>query len=149
MDFQKLADSFFSPTCIVSVEKTAQGGYGAIRLVAVNRKHLRMIDMRLKSEQCDAADDASPVFVPNSLYTKYFPHNDSFEDVCFRAAVKHADVHTYAHLSNVEMWFDIYAMPLDYEDGNLCYCTYTAFVRCCIRPAYRRTSWKSKSPNQS
>jgi len=46
--------------------------------------------------------------------------------VCFRAAVKRTPVHTYAHLDNVDIWFDIYAAPLNYEDGDRSYCAYTA-----------------------
>ena len=126
MDFQKLADSFFSPTCIVSVEKTDACGYGAIRLVTANRKYLDIIEMRLKSDRYQVAADTSAGFVPNSLYTDYFPQNRSFEDVCFRAAVGKTDVHTYAHLSNVDMWFDIYGIPLNLDEGNLCYCIYSA-----------------------
>ena len=126
MDFQILADSFFSPTCIVSVEKNGSGGYGAIRLVSVNQKYLEMINMRLKDESLYVSPEARSCFVPNSLYTAYFPKNRSFEDVCYRAAVEKTEIHTYAHLSNVDMWFNIYSMPLDYEDEQACYCTYTA-----------------------
>ena len=38
MDLQKLADSFHAPTCIISVEKKEDGGYGEIRLVAGNEE---------------------------------------------------------------------------------------------------------------
>ena len=126
MDFQKFVESFFSPTCIVTVEKRPNGGYGAIRIAAGNRKYLEMIDMRLKSDNFYVSENAGSSFVPNSLYTEYFPQNRSFEDVCYRSAVEKAEIHTYAHLSNVDIWLDIYAMPLDYTDGNTCYCTYTA-----------------------
>ena len=114
MDFQILADSFFSPACIVSVEKTKEGGYGDIRLVAANGKYTDMIDQRGAS------------FVPRSLYTDYFPQNQSFEDVCVDAAIKKKEIHTYAHINNVDLWFDIYAMPVGYEEGDICYCVYVA-----------------------
>ena len=127
MDIQRIADTFFSPTCIVSVEKTADGGYGDIRLAACNRKYLDMIEMRIQHGSTDISPDESASFVPGSLYSKYFPKNRSFEDVCFRAAVKKISIHTYAHLENVDIWFDIYAMPLDIaENDNVCYCTYSA-----------------------
>ena len=122
MDFQKIVDALYSPTCIVSVEKTEDGGYGAIRFVAANRKYAEMMEMRVQTE----ADTPGEVFVPGALYTDYFPHNRSFESICYRAAVQKTEVHTYAHLYSVDMWFDIFAMPLDYEDGNRYYCTYAA-----------------------
>ena len=126
MDFQKFVDCFFTPTCVISVEKTEAGGYGEIRIVAGNRKYLDMINMRLNCKEFYAAPDAGSTFVENSLYTQYFPQNRNFEEVCFRAAVQRAEVHTYAHLNNLDLWLDIYAMPIDYEDGNTCYCTYSS-----------------------
>ena len=78
MDFQKFADSFFSPTCIVSVEKKAERGYGDIRFVAGNEKYIEMIEMRLENDDFHAAPDAGKKFVPNTLYYKYFPKNRSF-----------------------------------------------------------------------
>ena len=121
MDFQKFVDSLFSPVCVVSVEKKKDGGYGEIRLVAGNRKYTDMIDTRT-----DPDTGANYTFVPGSLYTDYFPQSISFEDVCYRAAVLKTEIHTYAHINNVDVWFDIYAMPLDQEDGDICYCSYTA-----------------------
>ena len=114
MDFQSFVDSFFSPTCITSVEKTADGGYGEIRIVAANAKYIDMVDRR------------GVKFVPGRLYTDFFPQNQSFEDVCYSAAIEKKDVHTYAHISNVDVWFDIYGMPIDYNEGNICYCAYTS-----------------------
>ena len=116
MDFQIIVDSFFSPTCIVSVEKT-ETGYGDIRIVAVNKKYLYMIDQRRGYEAA---------FTPGALYTEYFPENRSFEDMCYRAAVLRKDCHTYAHLEKGNLWFDIYSMPLDHQDGNIFYCSYVA-----------------------
>ena len=129
MDLQNLADTFFSPTCIVSVELTPDGGYGAIRLAACNAKYVEMIDMRIEDAIRANTPGAPAAFVPGSLYTDYFPHNRSFEDICFRAAVQKTPFHTYAHLDSVDIWFDIYAMPLDLQDGGLSYCVYTATPR--------------------
>lgn len=125
MDIQKFADTFFSPTCIVSVQKTADHGYGDIRLAAGNEKYIEMIEMRLNDSEFYVSEDAGASFVPNSLYYKYFPKNRSFEDVCFRAAVQKKTIHTYGHMDNVDIWFDIYAIPLDYEKDDICYCAYT------------------------
>ena len=46
MDFQKFADSVFSPTCVLSVQKTETGGYGDIRIVteAFTVKNAKLLD---------------------------------------------------------------------------------------------------------
>ena len=116
MDFKSFADSFFSPTCITSVKKSADGGCGEIRIVAANGKYTEIINSRV----------APATYVPGSLYTEYFPQNQNFEDACFKAAVRKKEVHTYAHINKNDVWFDIYAMPIDYEDGDTFYCTYSA-----------------------
>ena len=126
MDFQKLVDEFYSPTCIVSVERLEDGKYGEIRLVAGNEKYVEMINKRIREEPDRVSVDRDSVFKPGSLYTDYLPHIKSFETICYRAAVLKNEVHTYAHLNTVDLWFDIYALPLELEEGNICYCTYTS-----------------------
>lgn len=114
MDFQGLVDAFYAPACVVSVLRTAGGGHDDIRFVAMNKKYSDMVDQR------------GHQFEPGALYTDYFPLNQSFEDVCIDAAVRKKEVHTYAHVSNVDIWFDICGIPIDHEDGDTCYCIYTA-----------------------
>ena len=127
MDFQSFTDSLFSPSCVVSVEKTKDGEYGDIRIVAGNKKYTDMIDMRAGN---DVPKDMMPkqsAFIPNSLYTDYYPQNRYFEDICYRAAVKKQEVHTYAHLSNIDIWFNIFALPMEGDgEDNIFYCSYTA-----------------------
>lgn len=126
MDYQRFVDSLFSPTCVVSVEKTESGGCGDIRIVAANKKYTDMVDMRVNPEATGDYDDNTTAFVPGSLYTDYFPKNRSFEDVCYKAAVLKKENHTYAHLDRMGLWFDIYAMPLNNDDSNIYYCSYMA-----------------------
>ena len=128
MDFQNVVNAFYSPTCVVSVKRLEDGGFGEIRLVTGNKKYVEMIEQRIKEEPERVHVEKGSSFVPGSLYTDYFPHNRSFEYVCFRAAVEKAEVHTYAHLNTNDIWFDIYAIPLDHNDGNTFFCTYTATV---------------------
>ena len=125
MDRQKFVDAFYFPTALISVEKLPDGGYGDIRLVACNKKYLDIIDYRI-SKRTGEHSDKDDVFVPGSLYYKYFPVNRNFEDVCYRSAVLKEEVRTYVHLSNHDMWFDIFAAPLDYQEGDTYYCAYTA-----------------------
>ena len=126
MDFQQTVDMFYSATCIVSVEKTEDGGYGEIRIVTGNQKYIDMVNQRIKDDPDKVMVEKDSTFVPNALYTDYFPHNRSFENICYKAAVQKNEMHTYAHIQTNDIWFDLYAMPLNYEDGNICYCTYTA-----------------------
>ncbi len=117
MDFQGIVDSLYSPASIVAVEKKQDGGYGSIRIAAGNKKYGELFNIRKKV-------DEYTVFVPGSEYTDYFQENINFEDVCYRSAILKEEVHTYAHIHNVEIWFDIYVMPLEYEDDENAYCLY-------------------------
>ena len=126
MEFQKLVDSFYAPTCIMSVEKTEDGRYGEIRMVAGNKKYTDMIDIRMKQEAGVEEFENGTAFVPGTIYSEYFPENRSFENVCFRAAAQKTEIHTYAYLNQADIWFDIYVIPIDYEEGNICYCAYMA-----------------------
>ena len=73
MEFQKLVDSFYAPTCIMSVEKTEDGRYGEIRMVAGNKKYTDMIDIRMKQEAGVEEFENGTAFVPGTIYSEYFP----------------------------------------------------------------------------
>ena len=131
MTFQELVDSFSAPTCVLSVRRTAYGGYDEIRIVAGNAKYLEPIEHPVFPEMPDMPGipeifRASRRFVPNSLYDEYLPKDIGFEELCYRAAVKKLPIHTYVHMNDLNLWFDIYALPIDREDGDICYCAYTA-----------------------
>ena len=126
MDFQNIVDLLNAPTCIMSVERKSDGKYGDIRIVTGNKKYTDILSLRENSPHFTNPDDKS--FIPNLLYTEYFPKSINYEDVCYRAAILKKEVHTYAHIPNVDVWFDIYALPLDYEDGDICYCTYSTIM---------------------
>ncbi len=126
MNFQELADSFDAPTCIISVERTADGGYGDIRLVTGNKSYIEPIEHPVYSFGFEMPPNNELKFVPNSLYNKYLPKDIGFEDICYRSAVKKIPLHTYVHMNHLDIWFDIFIMPLSYEDGDICYCAYTA-----------------------
>ncbi len=125
MDFQGIVDSLSSPACIFSIEKRAGGGYGEIRLAAGNRKYAGVLESRVKPGE-KAGDAEAAAFVAGLLYTEYFQQNASFEDAVYNAAVLKKEIHTYAYIHNADLWFDIYATPLEQEDGNICYCLYLA-----------------------
>lgn len=123
MDFQKVADSMYAMTCIVSVEKLEGDKYGEIRLVTGNKAYIDSIEnppenMRMLSDK----------FIPNSIYTNYLPRDMNFEAAVYRAAVQKKCVHSYAHPDRFDFWFNMNFMPLFPDDGNICYCTYTMEV---------------------
>ena len=121
MDLQNYVDNCDSVTCIMSVEKKPDG-YGDIRIVTGNQSYIDSIE-----NNADAASDMAKekVFVPNSLYTKYFPQDLNFEEFCYRAAVKKEVLHTYVHPPRVNFWFNLFFMPVKSDDENLGYCSYT------------------------
>lgn len=126
MNFQELVDQFQAPTCIISVQRTTDSGYGEIRLVAGNKSYLEPIEHPVFPPGVEMPIPAENKFIPNSLYERYLPKDLGFEDICYRGAVLKKPVHTYVHMNHLDLWFDIFIMPLYYEDGDVCYCTYTA-----------------------
>ena len=131
MNFQNLADSFYLPTCIFSIEKREFGGYGDIRIVTGNEKYIFPIEHPVVMPTKDMPGvpeifQSENKFVPGSLYEKYLPKDIGFEDLIYRSAIKKIPIHTYVHLNDLNLWFDIFCSPINYENGNVCYCTYTA-----------------------
>ena len=122
MNFQDFADGFLPMTSIISVRKMSDGSYGDIRIVTGNRMYLDLIE---HPPYENAPTLINHQFVPNSPYEKYVPKNLSFEDLCYQAAILKKPVHTYVHMPNPDLWFNVFLMPIDYEDGDICYCTYT------------------------
>lgn len=120
MDFQKVVDSMAAMTCVVSVEKKQEGGYGEIRIVTGNEAYISSIEHPMGDVVM-----LTTKFVPNSLYTDYLTKDLNFEDFCYRAAVEKKCLHSYAHPDRFDVWFNMTFLPLAEEDGNLCYCTYT------------------------
>ena len=132
-DFQKVADSIAAMTCVVSVEKLPDGGCGQIRIVTGNKSYIDSIEHPMQDVVM-----LTKSFVPNSLYTTYMPRDLNFEDFCYRAAVQKKCLHSYAHPDRYDVWFNMTFMPLEPDDGNLCYCTYTMEIS--FEPSSERIS---------
>ena len=120
MDFQKFVDGFHPMTCIISVENLGNGKWGKIRIVAGNKAYIDSIE-----NMPDMPEAFSKKFVPNSEYQNYFPQDTNFELFLYNSAVLKKPLHSYVHPERFDFWFNLFAMPVDYEEGNLCYCTYT------------------------
>lgn len=123
MDFQKFVDTFTAATCVISVEKLPDGGYGTIRLVAGNKAYVQSIE-----NEGDGPRLLLNKFIPNSEYQKYFPKDLNFEDFCYRSAVLKQPQHSYVHPDRYDFWFNLFSMPLESDDEKLAYCTYTQEV---------------------
>lgn len=122
MDFSGYLDLSDSVTCIMSVEKKPDGSYGDIRIVTGNQAYIDSIE---RNEDANSDLAKEKIFVPNSLYTKYFPLDVNFEDYCYRAALKKEVLHTYVHPERYPIWFNLFFMPIKSDDKNIGYCAYT------------------------
>ncbi|MBQ8094197.1 MAG: GGDEF domain-containing protein [Clostridia bacterium] len=120
MDFQNVVDSMGAMTCVVSVERLDNGGYGDIRIVTGNRAYIDSIEHPMGDVRM-----LSSTFRPNSLYTDYLTRDLNFEDFCYRAAVEKKCLHSYAHPDRFDVWFNMTFLPLVPDEGNLSFCTYT------------------------
>lgn len=119
MDFQSIVDSMHAMTCVVSVEKVDEDRYGKIRLVTGNRAYIDSIE-----KPAPGVEMLKTKFTPNSEYTDYMTRDLNFEDFCYRAAVKKKCLNSYVHPERFDVWFNMNFIPLDADDGNLCYCLY-------------------------
>ena len=133
MNFQELADSFHAPTCIVSIRKKENGEIDEMRLVAANAGYIEPFEHPVMTDLSDmpgvpAIFQEPKKFIPNSLYEDYLPKDQNFEEICYRAAVEKIPTHTYVNMNDLEIWFDIFCMPLEVKDDELYYCTYSPTI---------------------
>jgi len=133
MDFQTTVDSIGAASCVMSVEKTENGGYGKVRIVTGNRTYLDTIEKPM-----DGLEMLTKKFIPNSEYTNYLTRDMNFEDSCFQAAVNKKCLHAYVHPDRYDVWFDLSFIPLCPDEGNLCYCLYIMEVN--FKPDAKRLS---------
>ncbi|MCR4580670.1 MAG: GGDEF domain-containing protein [Treponema sp.] len=120
MDFQNFVDGFKLMTCLVSVEKFSDDSYGNIRIVTGNKAYIQSIEGDPDSPQM-----LTNKFVPDKEYTKYLPKDLNFEDFCYRSAILKEPLHTYVKPDRFDFWFNMFFLPVNFEDGNTFYCTYS------------------------
>jgi diguanylate cyclase (GGDEF)-like protein len=120
MDFQKFVDGFHPMTCVMSVENLGNGKWGEIRIVCGNKAYVDSIE-----NMPDVPQAFLKKFIPNSKYHDYFPQDPNFELFLYGSAVQKKPMHSYVHPERFDFWFNLFSMPLDADDGKLCYCTYT------------------------
>ena len=119
MDFQKIADSMTAMACVVSVEKEPVGEYRKYCIVAGNKAYVDSIE-----HPAPGTEMLTDKFVPNTEYTNYLTRDLNFEDYCYGAAIEKKCLHSYAHPDRMSVWLNMMFIPLDTDEGNLCYCIY-------------------------
>ena len=121
MDLQKYVDGFAAMTCIVSVENLGNGKRGKFRIVTGNKTYIDSIE-----NPAPGAELLIRKFTPNQEYTNYLTRDLNFEEYCYKAAVEKRCLNSYATAERIQgVWFNMTFLPVAYEEGNLCFCTYT------------------------
>lgn len=123
MDLQKFVESFTPMTCIISVEKKPGGKYGAIKIVAGNKAYIDSVETVIKNSNLPKT--ISNKFIPDSNYKMYIPEDLNFEDACYRCAVLKTPIHNYIHPERYDFWLNTIMLPVESDDENIAYCTYT------------------------
>ncbi|MCR5410493.1 MAG: EAL domain-containing protein [Lachnospiraceae bacterium] len=119
MDFQAAVDAMSAMTCLVSVERKPDGGYGKIRIVTGNKAYIDSIE-----HPAPGTEMLTYRFVPNSEYTDYLTRDLNFEDFCYRSAVEKKCLHSYAHPDRMDVWFNMTFLPVFEDTEDLSYCLY-------------------------
>nr|SIP63153.1 hypothetical protein [uncultured bacterium] len=123
MDWKRFVDQFDPMTCVLSMEKRTDGGYGTIRIVDGNDRYIE--SLALAAGGADVGDEGKTEFVPNSEYTRYIPKDLNFEDICHRAAILRQPVQDCVHMIRYPFDINVTLMPLALEDERLAYCTFS------------------------
>lgn len=114
MDFDKLLSGYKVKACVLSVDILPDDRYGNIRIVAGNKAHCEDMLATMHKE-----------FVPDSPYAEFFPENKNFEDFCYRSAVLGQPLHTYVALPFMNLWLNMFLLPLESDKENTGYCLYS------------------------
>ena len=123
MDWKCFIDRFEPMTCLLSVEKKPDGGYGMIRIVTGNKAYIDTL--ALAAGGVDVGSEQKTEFIPNSPYTRYIPKDLNFEDVCYQCAVLKQPIHNCLRASRYPFDIIVHMLPLVSDDENLGYCTFT------------------------
>ena len=113
MDFDKLLLNHRGKACVIAVELFPDGSYGNIRVVAGNKAH------------CDDIEALTHhPFVPGCPYEACFPKNPNFEEHCYRCICDGKPLHAYVNLYMMNLWLNMFLLPLDSDKENIGYCFY-------------------------
>lgn len=122
VNYQEFVNGFELTTCIISVRKFPDGGYGDIRIVAGNKPYIDSIENPYNGASAHMLNNK---FIPNSPYDKYIPKDLNFEQTVYRCAFQKKPVHTYLKPDRFDCWLNQYIMPVESDDPDIGYCSYT------------------------
>lgn len=109
MDFQILTEMYSIPCCVMSVEKTDEGNFKEMRIVASNKQY---------------KETMGPKVYDGMLYDELVPKDNKFEDFCFRCVFEKKHMHAYVEVKAMDCWIDEQVLPLEGGDENKGYCFY-------------------------
>ena len=118
MNFQKIVDGISGMACVISVEKITGDAYGTIRIVTGNKAYIESIERNQMNLH------KSKTFIPNSDYRLYLDRDLNFEHFIYNSAVLKRCMQTYITPERFDYWFNMFAIPLDFEDDRFNYCLY-------------------------
>lgn len=114
MNYDEILKNYKAKTCVMSVERLADGRYGNIRVEAGNEAHCE-----------DILHITGYPFVPGCPYEMCFPQNKNFEDFCVRCAFGGQPMHSYINLYQMGLWLNLFMVPLESDKENVGYLIYT------------------------
>lgn len=109
MDYQRFTDCVDMPCCVMSVQKTAEGSCGEIRIVAANQSYREVM---------------GPAYYDGMIYSELVPQDNKFEEYCFRAAILKQKMHGYVETRAFNCWTDQTLIPLASEEESKGYCQF-------------------------
>ena len=118
MNFQKIVDGISGMACVISVEKITGDAYGTIRIVTGNKAYIESIELNQWNIH------KNKKFIPNSDYKLYLDKDLNFEHFIYNSAVLKRCMQTYITPERNDYWFNMFAIPLDFEDDRFNYCLY-------------------------
>lgn len=124
-ELQKFVDSFRATTSILSVEKTADGSIGTIRIEAGNQLYIK--SMERKDESGNSVFNQT--FVPGSNYERYMEKELNFEKFVYQSAILHKPVHAYIRPERFNFCINEFLIPVDVEDDEKGYCVFTLEIQ--------------------
>ena len=109
MSYQSFVDAVGVPCCVLSVEKTPEGGCGRIRIMESNRAYRELM---------------GPAYYEGMPYEELAPRDNKFEEYCFRAAILRQRMHAYVEVRAMGCWIDQVMIPIGPEGGDVGFCQY-------------------------
>ncbi len=106
MDYQTFVDQFATACCVMSVEKSPDGGCGQIHILCGNSSYREIM---------------GPAFHDGMPYQELVPKDLKFEDFCYRAAFLKQRMHAYVETKGLGTWTDQIHLPMKSDRDDIGY----------------------------